>query len=385
MRVCHITSVHPPFDTRIYHRECRSLSQAGYDVTLIAPSAPKASAGDGIRLVALPAIGGRRERPRLWWRIVREVRAMRPAIAHLHDPELLLIAPFLRPAKVIYDCHEPYAETTMLRDWLPRPVRRPLSRLVAVLEPVLARQVSAIVVTEESHATPFRGSDVPVVLVRNFPLLADFYLAHSSDGRTVVHVGVNSEPRGCTAIVQAARWVAQEIRDAKFLIIGDFDPPSYEGEVRRMIVAHGLEGHVFLKGRIPYAEVPQWLAQSDVGLVPWQGPDRFPTRVIPTKLFEYMSARLPVVASDLPTIRRFMDGLDCGFLVDPVSPEALPRAIAYLLAHPTEARRMGGNGRRAVEERYHWQVESSKLLALYRQLADGKTAAGTCESGWPKR
>jgi len=368
MQVCHITSVHPPFDTRIFHRECQSLAQAGYNVTLIAPTHLERDVVDGIRIIALPEIKRRYERPRLWWRIVQEIRRMKPTIAHLHDPELLLIVPFLHPAKVVYDCHEPYAETTQLRDWLPRPLRYPSSRLVAMLEPILASQTSAIIVTEESHAIPFRRTKRPVVLVHNFPLLKDFGLAHCSDGKTVIHVGVNSEPRGCTAIVEAARRVAQQVSEVKFLIIGDFDPPSYEEEIRQLVAAYGLERNVFLKGRLPYANVPQWLAQSDIGLIPWQGPAKFPTRVIPTKLFEYMSARLPVVASDLPTTRRFMDGSDCGFLVDPGRPEELARSIGYLLMHPVEARRMGENGRRAIEERYHWQIESAKLLDLYRQL-----------------
>lgn len=368
MRVCHITSVHPPFDTRIFHRECRSLAQAGHDVTLIAPAKMGEDVIGGVRVIGLPQARRRIERPRLWWRIVREVRRLKPDIVHLQDPELLLIAPFLRPARVVYDCHEPYAETTLLRDWLPRPLRRPVSRLVALLEPALASWTDAIIVTEESHAAPFGKGKPPVVLVRNFPLLDDFDLPRCSDGKTVVHVGVNSEPRGCTAMIEAARQVVQEVPDARFLIIGDFDPPSYQEEVRRMIAAYGLELNVFLKGRIPYAQVPGWLAQSDIGLIPWLGADRFPTWVIPTKLFEYMSARLPVVASDLPTIRLFMEGASCGFLVQPDNPQELAERIAYLLTHAAEARRMGENGRRAVESKYHWQIESAKLVALYRQL-----------------
>lgn len=369
MKVCHITSVHPPFDTRIFHRECKSLAQAGHSVTVIAPANWELGVVDDTRIVTLPEIKSRYERPKLWWHIVREVKRMKPEIIHFHDPELLLIAPFLRPAKVIYDCHEPYAETTLLRDWIPRSLRYPLSRLVATLEPLLANQINAIIVTEESHAIPFRRGGQPVVLVHNYPLLNDFDLPRCSDGKTIIHVGVNSEARGCTTIVETAKLVAQQVPEVKFLILGDFDPPLYEEEIRRLIVTYGLEQNVSLAGRIPYANVPRWLAQSDIGLIPWQGPDKFPTHVIPTKLFEYMGAGLPVVASDLPTIRRFMDGLDCGFLAEPANPEKFAGLIEYLLSHPAEAKRMGENGRRAVEGRYHWETESEKLVTLYRQLA----------------
>lgn len=369
MEVCHITSVHPAFDTRIFHRECKSLAQAGHKITLIASANLGQEVVDDIQVIALPKINRRYERPRLWWHIVREVKRLKPAIVHFHDPELLLITPLLRPAKVIYDCHEPYAETTLLRDWIPRLIRYPLSRLVAMLEPILVGQTDAVIVTEESHAIPFQRGRQPVVVAYNFPLINDFDLIRCSDGKTIIHVGINSEPRGCTAMVETARLIVQKVPEARFLIVGDFDPPLYEQEIRKLIITYGLERNVALVGRVPYADIPRWLAQADVGLIPWQGPERFPTRVIPTKLFEYMSARLPIVASDLPTIGRFMDGLDCGFLVEPGNPENLARSIEYLLGHPAEAKRMGENGRRAVEERYHWQLESEKLLNLYRQLA----------------
>lgn len=348
-----------------------SLAQAGHSVTMIAPANWGRGVADGIQVVALPKINRRYERPRLWWHIVREVKKMKPEVAHFHDPELLLIAPFLRPAKLVYDCHEPYAETTLLRDWIPRLLRYPLSRLVAVLEPILANHTDAIIVTEESHAIPFRRGTQPVVLVYNFPLLNDFDLTRCSDGKTIIHVGFNSEGRGCTTIVETAKLVVRQMPDARFLIVGHFDSVAYEEGIHKLIATYGLEQNVCVVGRVPYAEVPRWLARADVGLIPWQGPDKFPTRVIPTKLFEYMSAGLPVVASDLPTIRRFMDGLDCGFLVEPANPEEFANSIEYLLSHPAEAKHMGENGCQAVEERYHWQIESEKLISLYRQLAQG--------------
>jgi glycosyltransferase involved in cell wall biosynthesis len=341
---------------------------------LIGPASQEPEAVDGIQVIALPETEKRYERPGLWWRIIREIRRIKPGIAHFHDPELLLIAPFLRPAKVVYDCHEPYAETTLLRDWIPRSVRYPLSRLVAVLEPILARQTHAIIVTEETHAIPFRRGRQRLETVHNFPFVEDF-LPRCSDGRTVIHVGVNSAPRGCTTIIEAIKLLAVQVPEVKLIIVGDFDPPCYEEKIRRSITGYGLEQNVLLLGRIPFADVPRLLAQADVGLVPWLGGGDFPTRVIPTKLFEYMSASVPIVASDLPTTRRFMDGLDCGFLVEPGSPEDLARSVEYLLSHPAEAERMGANGRRAVEERYNWRMESVKLLELYRELAQERTVA----------
>ena len=83
-----------------------------------------------------------------------------------------------------------------------------------------------------------------------------------------------------------------------------------------------------------------------------------------------MAAGLPVVASDFPLWKEIVEGNRCGITVDPLDPKAIARAIEYLLTHPEEARRMGENGRRAVEEKYNWGKEAEKLVRLYRNLLE---------------
>jgi glycosyltransferase involved in cell wall biosynthesis len=369
MKVCHVTSLHPPFDVRIFHKECKTLAQAGYDVTLLAQADWTEKIVDGVRVIGLPTIAQRYERVRLWWLIIKEVRKLRPDFVHFHDPELLLVIPFLRPARLIYDCHEPYAETMLVRRWIPRLIRYPVSKLVAFLEPILARRVEAIVVTEDSHIELFQKCGCPVVLLYNYPLLSSLDFTRHSDGKTILHVGVLSKGRGAGTMIEAMRRVVQQVPGARLVLVGSFDCSAYEIEIRQLIADYGLGNAVVLVGWVPFSDLSKWFVQGDVGLVPWQTKDKFPPQIIPTKMFEYMGSKLSVVASNRLAIRRFMDGLDCGLLVEPGDAQGFAEAIEYLLSHPAEAKQMGERGRRAVEEAYHWETEGEKLVALYRQLA----------------
>ena len=89
----------------------------------------------------------------------------------------------------------------------------------------------------------------------------------------------------------------------------------------------------------------------------------------PNKLFEYMAAGIPVVASDFALWRAIVDDTGCGLLADPCDPNAIATAVAYLLSHDREAEAMGRRGREAVARRYNWSAEEPKLLHLYADLA----------------
>ena len=105
-------------------------------------------------------------------------------------------------------------------------------------------------------------------------------------------------------------------------------------------------------------------------------PDRCFIDAYPIKMFEYMAAGLPVVASDFPVYREILHDGACGLLIAPADPLALARAIEWIFAHPNEAQAMGEQGRRRVSTLYTWTAERKKLFDLYRRLA---TPAMPCD------
>ncbi|MCA1750473.1 MAG: glycosyltransferase [Flavobacteriales bacterium] len=126
-----------------------------------------------------------------------------------------------------------------------------------------------------------------------------------------------------------------------------------------------VDEHGFL-GREEVAEV---LGKSKAGVVTFHPlPNHIDAQ--PNKMFEYMSAGVPIITSDFPLWKEIVEGCKCGICVDPLNPEAIASAVNFIVANPRDAEKMGENGQKAVLEKYNWSIEKLKLFKLYRSILD---------------
>ena len=93
---------------------------------------------------------------------------------------------------------------------------------------------------------------------------------------------------------------------------------------------------------------------------------------LPIKLFEYMAAGIPVLASNFPLWESIINTHKCGICINPLNPAEIAQAIDYLLSHPNEAKRMGQNGYRAMREHFNWATEATGLVQFYKQVLANK-------------
>ncbi len=361
-KVCILTSVHSPFDIRIFHKEAISLVKAGYNVILIAPH-DKDEIVEGIRIIPLPKPKNRLKRmTKTVWQTYRKALEIDADIYHFHDPELIPIGLLLKRQgkRVIYDVHEDVPRQNLSKSYTPPVFRRPISRLIGTLEAFSARRFDGVVTATPFINRRFLELGANAINVNNYPIASELYTAKNhwkNKEKAVCYVGGISGIRGAFEMVEAIGKTK-----CRLLLACDFEP-VLEGQLKRLF---GWR-HVDALGFVDREGVSATMARSIAGMVLFH-PEPNHVAAQPNKMFEYMSAGIPVIASNFALWKEIVEGAECGICVDPLDPEEIAKAIQFLVEHPVEAEQMGKNGRRAVQERYNWDKEEKKLLGLYEKI-----------------
>ena len=362
--IVHLTTVHDPYDTRILRRECATLArQGGLELRLLNAKGVRAQV-DGVHIEPVDVARPRWGRMTVSaWKALRAARASGADLFHLHDPELLPVGLALKMSgrKVVYDCHENYAEKAKARGWIPRPLRGLLGGLYEfAVRRILPRLDGLVAATAGIAARlPARRS----VVVRNLPDLDAIRAGIAGTARQpglVLYTGGLTPNRGIEQVVPGL--VGHCDADWKLVIVG-----SADAGVRGRLQAQLADGRIDYRGRVDFGEVMRLMGSAAVGVVCNQA--RFDYQnALPNKLFEYMAAGLPVVCSDFPQWRELVETYRCGVLCDPGDPASIGRAVEALLKDPERARLMGLRGQAAVEESLSLEPEVRKLRELYEEI-----------------
>jgi glycosyltransferase involved in cell wall biosynthesis len=365
-KICVMTSAHPAFDVRIFHKQCRSLAAASYQVTLVAPHA-ESLWRDGIQLKATRIRKKRLQRATLGvWDVFRCALKEKADVYHFHDPELIPAGLLLRllGRKVIYDVHEDLPGTFSYKKYIPPWLKKPLGANIAALECVASFFFSAVVTATPQLARRFQSSG-RVAVVHNFPLIEEFPTAEvqRKPGKNFVYLGMAiMEERGAKELVEAIGLLPADL-SARLVLIGAFESPEF----RDLLQSSPGWKRTTAVGLMDRAQVADALAQATAGLITLHPHPNF-MNAFPVKLFEYMAAGVPVIASDFLACRGIVEDARCGLFVNPRSPKEIADAMDYLLAHPEEAAAMGQRGKEAVFRKFNWTNEQKILLDLYSGL-----------------
>lgn len=367
--VCHLSTTHRATDNRIFDSEAVSLARAGFTVTVVGlHCSPEKRCGVTI-VPLLPTSAAIPSRAARAVRALRQAIRARARVYHIHEPELLSVGLLLRALgrKVVYDVHEDVK--AQVQDRLSRwgAIGRTVAAVWGDVEVAASRLLSGVVVVD-SHLQSRFARCRPVV-VSNFP--SSLFWEGVRRVRTtpefrITYVGGVTEARGLGVLLDALDLLAGEV---VLHVIGDIPETPLGARLR----AHP---RVVLQGRVPWSQVAGHLANADLGVALLQPVRAYLEVEYVVKVFEYLSVGVPVLVSDFPKLRRQVEEFGYGMVVDPASPAAVAAAIDHLRNHPELRREMGERGRRAVRERFNWEREEAKLLALYRTLLPEVALAG---------
>jgi glycosyltransferase involved in cell wall biosynthesis len=220
--------------------------------------------------------------------------------------------------------------------------------------------MDARIAATETIAATFQS---PTVVVSNFPRRDQFgQVSPDLDGPRIIYVGGLARARGTLDLVEALAYLP----GVKLCLAGTFSDPAFEAEVRESAGWRQVD----YRGWLSRADVAKAMTTCALGLVPLRSSGNY-DESFPTKMFEYMAAGLPVVATDLPAVRRILAATGAGIVVPPSDPMALANGVGKLLDDRSTLRLMSSRAREAVDAEYGWEVSERRLLRLYGDLLRG--------------
>ncbi|SDB81301.1 Glycosyltransferase involved in cell wall bisynthesis [Pelagirhabdus alkalitolerans] len=374
-KVVHLTTVHHPFDTRIYHKECVSLKQAGYHVSLIVPL-ENASKGtiqeteEGIRLVSLPKQKKLLKRMLTsTWQAYQLAKSENADIYHFHDPELLWVGWLLQKKgyHVIYDVHENYYTGIMQKDYLKNWMKKIVGGVFNKVESFFIKNLEVCIAEKyyrERYPNSFELLNYPIINTS----LMDHYHTKERPDNVLIYTGNVTSVRGAYEHATLPQLKSQP--DIYFYGLCD---AALADQMKQ--TAADKKDHLHFTGIdqfVPREDIDQAYQSKDwlAGVAIFPKTPHYMRKEL-TKFFEYMAAGLPIVCSNFPTWQAFIDRYQCGLTVDPERPETWEEALTYLRDHPKERRQMIKNGREAIRNELNWEVEKLKLLGEYQQILKG--------------
>lgn len=364
IKVCHLTSVHPRYDVRIFHKECFSLKEAGFDVYLIVADGKGDEIKEGIKILDV----GKRENKlkRIIFStkdILKKARALNACIYHFHDPELIGVGLKLKNEKkqVIYDIHEDYYKQIFLKHGLIMPVKWIIAKCYRFMEMSIFRFFSALIVPQPKMLRNYTGCNKNVRSICNFVKLSDSdIVSQNFEKPYIYHGGGLSEVRGLMNMINAMEFVRSDIN----LIIAG---PISDALLQRVKNLKGWAKTKYL-GLLSYKESILYYKNSEIGLILYNNVGQYYLSYS-IKLFEYMSYGKPVIMPDFGEWTKFNRENNCGVNVDVTDHVAVANTIDLLMEDIAWRHQLGRNAMEAIIKKYNWPSEAEKLVQLYDSLS----------------
>ena len=357
-----LSTGHDVKDDLIFYRYASTFSSYGHEVRIFAKSIDKFKVLGGIQCFgAISPNWGRFRRFTIGnIKLLFYTLKKRSDLNIICTPDLLPVGFILKyffNKVVIYNAQENYSVKFLDREWIP-PF---LAKFFSKLERILANKMSGIIVTDSISFKNYNAEKT--IILPNFPLIdsagyvekirSAWQKKVNDNHLNLVYIGGISKSRGFDIFVRLNRLLPNNV---SIHLWGRF-----ANENNRKVIPQS--GKIIYHGFKDHKEISKELLKYDAGLCIFENvPAYYYSSENTTKLFEYMKAGIPVIASDFPGLKRIIEDCQCGFLVDPSDIKETVNLLVYLLKNKKVLEKSGMNGYFAFRKKYNWERYKMKLI-----------------------
>lgn len=380
IKVCHVISGYYRNDARVFQRQCKSLKEAGFAVSILTNDDQPDEIIEDIPIYSTKNYWSSRLRILVSAKkqFLKRATEIDADIYQMHSPELLSLGIYLKSVGkiVVYDAHEDLPRHIIEKDWLPRFTRKLLSFLVEKYINYQLRSYHAIISPHSHVVDNLKEINSNTTLITNFAKVLPKEQISLNDylqrNQVLCYSGTVYSHSNQISILDALN----DLPDVSYNIAGYFSA-DYLG----IISKHFSYNKLNYFGRINWADLNGFYNKARIGVVVIDyklnlGGKKGTYAV--NKIFEYMEASLPIICTDYDLWQEIIDEFNCGICVEPGNVKQMTEAISFLLNNPEEAYRMGQNGRKAVHQKYNWSTQHEVYINLFNMLGNGIILNHTC-------
>lgn len=370
VRVCVATTVHYALDTRIFFKEVKALSEK-YVVDYYAKACSDVTCTmKNVIFYPLHKMEGK------FGRVIRLLQLSfitirkKYAIYHFHDPDLLLLAILLKflGRKVVFDMHEDISKDILTKTYLTPFWKMFFYYAYRGTERIAVSTLDWFVLAEDSYINNFDKKQ-NVTVIHNYPIIRNIhYPDHKKWPNGIVYVGSIVKNRGALQMLYVLHQVKVRIPDVSFHLIGPIEDAGLEDEMIILARSLNILDSIHFYGRIPNERIYSILTNCRLGLCLLDGRNVNYKYSLPTKLFEYMLAKIPFVTTDFELYRKIVNDCQCGKTIDYNDIGSIGDACVRLLNDMQLNSLMGCRGYNALKNEYNWDNEKLKLVEIYERL-----------------
>jgi wbpH len=364
IKVCQVSSVHKTFDTRIFHKICKSLTKQ-YDVIYISANA-KNEKKDGVDIIGVEIPSSRWKRVFSLNKIYETMVSVDADVYHFHDPELMSLGAKIRRKKgkkIVFDSHEDGPMQFISKEYLPKWIAVIASWVYTIYEKYYLKQYDAVVSVTPSIVERLKRINPHTYQITNYPKYVKNGQVHEYERKVCFFGGILPQWMHDT-IIEAIRAT-----DVTYVLAG----PVYPRDLLEKYLQDDKRKQIQYLGVIPHLQCLEIMHHCSAGLAIIDYVPNFGGKLGTlgnNKLFEYMQEGLPVIATDCILWEQIVKKYQCGICVNPHDVNAIKDAILFYANHPDIAAEHGKNGRRAVKDEFNWQTQEVILFEMFNNITE---------------